>query len=195
MDHDTIVDVFDAWSNTRGLAATVRCTHAVGVTILVGCGGEAGKHLLQLDLVDRKLVHGAPVWTADVLRDVAETYNGVRCLSPGAEGVARVLATRYDREAERLVLADPVGARALGDRLGVRGALATRTDRASRLALSSALVARALASPMSVLRSMQTDAATRRCAVLGALKAGRLLPEALETWLEVVSHDHEVRRA
>lgn len=183
---------FDDWARRRGLAATVVCGHAQGMRILVGCGGAAGRRLLQVDLVDRKLVHGVAVWTASDLAVATETRRGVRSLRPGAEGMARVLADRSDELGAVLVRRDPASARALGERLGVRGRLAARSR--GRLALEAVLALPALGSPVEAMRVATADPARRRCAVLRALAAGRRAPEPLEGWLDEVAASHEVIR-
>jgi hypothetical protein len=192
---DAAERAFVAWTRDEGLAASVACAHAVGMTILVGCGGAAGERLVQLDLVDRKLVHGAPVWTAAELGQVAVELDGVRRLRPGAEGLARVLASRRDDEAVALVRADHDGARELGRRLGLRGRLATRTHRGARPALAGVLAVRAAASPRSLWHAARTDRARRACPVIAALQGGRRLPITLDAWLETVASEHEVARA
>ena len=187
-----VEDAFRAWVRDEGIAASVVCTHAVGVHVLVGCGGDAGSDLLQVDLVDAKLVHGVPVWTADDLHDVAVVEGGVRRLPAGAEGVARVLAHRRD---VRELLRGDTTAGALAGALGARGRLALRRGSTSRLALELLLAGRALAAPRSLARSVATDRARRGCPVLRALGAGRRVPEPVEAWLAAAETDHEVTRA
>lgn len=192
--HDAVRRAFDEWSRSKGLEATLSCAHGAGTSILVGCGGVADDRLLQLDLVHRKLVHGVPVWTAELLRELALEHDGVRHLSLGAEGLARFLADRRDDEARAMTASDPAGARALAARLGLRGLLASRTEPSWGLALRLALAARAVAAPVAVARSAATDGARRRCPVVAALGSGRRLPCALDAWLEEVSRDHRVSR-
>lgn len=186
---------FEAWASRTGLAATITCEHAAGISILVGCGGSARERLLQVDVTHEKLVHGAAAWSAEALAEVAVHEGGLRRLTRGAEGVARVLASRADADAAALVRADPAGASALARRLGLRGRLALRSGPAARLALEAALTLHAVASPRSVLRSVATDRARGRCRVIAALQEGRRLRESVERWLERIEHDHEVRRA
>lgn len=192
--HDGVRRAFDEWTRGERLAATLFCTHAAGTSILVGCGGAAGERLLQLDLVHRKLLHGVPVWTAEVIHELAVEHAGVRHLPLGAEGVARLLVDSRDDEARAMTASDPAGARALAGRLGLRGHLASRTELPSRLALRLVLTARALAAPVAVVRSAATDGARRRCPVVKALESGRHLPCALDAWLGKVSRDHRVNR-
>lgn len=186
---------FDAWARERGVTAAVTCTHAVGTLILVACGGSAGERLLQVDLTAAKLVHGAPVWSARTLAELAEDRDAVRVLPPGAEGLARRLADPRDTRGKELVAADPEGARALARRLGARGRLAARSDRAGRVALTVVLLLRPFSTLRTLLGALRTDRARRRCPVIDALRRGRRLPSPLEDWLAVVERDHEVRRA
>ncbi len=189
-----VEDAFRAWVTEEGMAATIACTHAIGVQVLVGCGGAAGSDLLQVDLVDAKLVHGVPVWTADDLHGVAVVEGGMRRLPAGAEGVARVLAHRSDVGGRELLHGDS-SAVALARVLGARGRLALRRGLASRLALELMLAGRAPAAPVSLARSVATDRARRRCLVLRALGTGRRVAEPVEAWLAAVETDHEVTRA
>lgn len=184
---------FRAWAADAGMAATVACTHAVGVRILVGCGG-AGSDLLQVDLVDTKLVHGVAVWTADDLHRVAVVEGGVRRLGACAEGVARVLAHRRDVHASELLHGDGT-AGALASVLGTRGRLALRGGVTARFALEVVLAVRALAAPRAFARSFATDHARRGCPVLRALGAGRTMSAPFEEWLASLETDHEVTRA
>ena len=181
-----------AWAREQGLTALVACDHAIGMLVVVGCGGPAGKRLLQVDLVDEKLAHAIPVWTADDLLPSTLLVDGVRALAPGAEGLARVLADRRDEAGAALASADPDGARRLGGRLGARGALAVRPGTPARLALELVLAARAVASPRRFARAVATDSARRACPVLDALADGRALREAPEHWLTRVAAAHEV---
>jgi hypothetical protein len=189
-----VEDAFHAWATDEGMAATVVCTHAVGVHVLVGCAGGAGSDLLQVDLVDAKLVHGVPVWTADDLHGVAVVEGGVRRLPAGAEGVARLLAHRRDVRGRELLDEDAT-AGALAGVLGARGRLALRRGSTARLALELVLAGRALAAPRSLARSVATDRARRGCLVLRALGADRRVPEPVEAWLAAAEADHEVTRA
>jgi hypothetical protein len=184
--------VFNAWAVERRLAATIVCDHAVGVRILVGCGGSAGARLLQLDLVDKQVVHGVPVWTASQLLTCATLVADIRRLRPGAEGVARVLADPQDETGPELVRADPAGAESLARVLGLRGSLATRHGALARSTLALMLVTRAFGSPRLVSGARATNAARRACPVIRALRAGRALPEPLPRWLSTTSRDHEV---
>lgn len=189
----SVARAFDAWADDHGLLATVRCRHVPGQMVLVGCGGTAGGSLIQVDVVAEKIVHGRAAWTAEDLAG-STLPDPVRRTSPGAEGVARVLADRADTTGRALVSSDQVGARALALRLGVRGRLAFRDGRGNRLLLELVLAARAALGPAAVARSASTDRARRRCPVLASLSAGRRAPHDLEAWLERLAADHEVRR-
>jgi hypothetical protein len=183
---------FCTWAVDQGLSAIIVCDHVVGVRILVGCGGVAGPRLFQLDLVDRKVVHGVPVWTALHLAAGATLMRGIRQLQPGAEGVARVLANRRDEMGLALVAADPAGAEALSRVLRLRGRLATRDGRFQRALLELTLAFSALASPRMVARARATDGARRACPVLHGLRSNRTLPDPLPDWLVTVSEGHKV---
>lgn len=189
-----VEDAFRAWAAEAGMAATIACTHAVGVHVLVGCGGDAGSDLLQVDLVDAKLVHGVPVWTADDLRGVAVVEGGVKRLPAGAEGVARVLAHRRDVHGRELLHGDATAC-ALAGALGGRGRLALRGGLTARLALELVLAGRALTAPRLLARSAATDRARHGCPVLRALGAGRRISVPAEAWLASLETDHEVTRA
>ena len=186
-------EAFGAWARDQGLTSAVVCTDALGMLILVGLGGEAGERLLQVDLVDDKLVHAVPVWSADDLVRCATLDDGVRRTTPGAEGLARVLAHRRDALGARLVTEDPEGARALADRLGLYGPLALHASAVRRTGLELLLAARAVAAPRRFVGALASDRARRACPVLPALASGRALPEPLDTWLSRVARaNHEV---
>ncbi len=186
---------FRRWAARAGLHAVVACRHVPGQLILVGVDEVSGS-LHQLDVVDRKLVHGAPAWSAAALLQVAAATDGIRRLATGAEGVARLLARPADVDAAALVARDPSGARSLARLLGLRGrlAVATRPGAATRVALELVLALRALRMPRSVASSIASDRPRARCAVLAALAAGRRADGPVATWLARVSEDHEVMR-
>ena len=119
--------------------------------------------------------------------------NGVRSATPGAEGLARVLAHRRDSLGAQLATADPDGACALAVRLGLHGSLALRASTAGRAVLEILLAVRALAAPRRFLRAVRADSARRTCPVLPALAAGRALSEPVDSWLaRVAGTGHEV---
>ena len=187
-------DAVGAWGREHGLTALVACDHAIGSLVVVGCGGSAGERLLQVDLVDERLAHAIPVWTAGDLLPSVGLVDGVRALAPGAEGLARVLADRRDEGGRELAAADADGGRPLAGRLGLVGALAVRPGAPARLALELVLAARAVVSPRRFARAVRTDAARRACPVLAALADGRVLREPVESWLARVAATHEVTR-
>jgi hypothetical protein len=187
-------DAVAVWGREHGLAAVVACDHAIGSLTVVGCGGSAGDRLLQVDLVDERLAHAIPVWTAGDLRPSATLVDGVRALAPGAEGLARILADRRDAGGRELAAADGEGARPLAGRLGLTGALALRPRTPGRLALELVLAARAIVSPRRFARAVRTDAARRACPVLAALADGRALREPADAWVARVAGTHEVTR-
>jgi len=180
---EAVIAAFTRWSAAAGLRSVVVCRHVPGQLVAVGVGDQ---NLFQLDVVDRKLVHGAPAWRAGELLALCTVADGVRRLPAGAEGAARRLADARDRDASRLAAADPESARALG----LRGALAS-SSRAG-LALEGLLVLRALAAPRSVAAAIATDRSRGRCPVLAALRNERRVPEDAAGWLAVVADGHEV---
>jgi hypothetical protein len=170
---DDVERAFAAWADREGLAAVVRCDHFAAQMILVGCGGAAGRRLLQLDVIDRRFRHGRVVWSASQLLRAAIVDAGVRRLTPGAEGVARQRADRDDLEADALVRSDETGAELM----------------------HAASVSRLL-SPADALTALRGRRSLRACTVVPALEAERLLPpgRAVDQWLSDVEQDHEVAR-
>jgi hypothetical protein len=106
---DEVERAFAAWADREGLAAVVRCGHFPSQLILVGCGGSAGRRLLQLDVLDRRFRHGRVVWRAKELLRAAIVHDGVRRLPSGPETLTRgrlisladALATLGGRRARR----------------------------------------------------------------------------------------------
>lgn len=191
----SVIDATRVWAERWGIEAVVCCRHAPGQLILVGCGGRARETLLQVDVVAQKLVHGAPVWSAEDLLECVDATPGIRRVRPGSEGVARLLARRADGEGRRLTALDPAGATALATRLGLRARLATSTRPGATTLLECLLAVRPFRAPLVAARSFASDHRRRRCGVLAALRADRRAPRDLERWLHAVARDHEVFRA
>jgi hypothetical protein len=189
-----VAQAFDSWARSQRLAATIACEHAIGRLVLVGCGGAAGARLVQVDLVDQLLVHGAPVWNAADVSAASVRTAGVTHTSAGAEGIFRTLADRADLRSTELMASDRSGAALVSERLGLRGRLAADGRPWSRVALEALLAARPLLYLPSLVRALRSDRARNACPVLRALRNERTLAEPLEPWLGAISHSHRVRR-
>jgi len=190
-----LAQAFGAWSRARGLTAMVTCAHAPGTLVLVGCGGTAESKLLQVDLVEELLVHGAPAWNAADAAAARASLDGIPHTLPGAEGVLRRLAHRSDAAGLELVTSDPPAAERITRRLGVRGRLAARPDAVgTRLLLEAVLAARSFLHPISVVRALSSDRARWGCCVLRALRRDRTIEGDVDEWLDEAARNHDVRR-
>lgn len=190
-----VARAFETWSRSQGFAVAVTCEHALGRLILVGCGGSARDRLLQVDLVDTLIVHGAPVWTAHDASTATASTRGVPHTQPGAEGLLRRLADRADGRSAALIAADPAVAGDIAHRLGLRGRLALRSRaRWTGAALEAILLVRPFLHPVSLVRARRSAPAIRTCPVLRALRNDRTLDRPLEAWLGEVAARHPVRR-
>ena len=190
-----VTEAVEAWARAHGLTAVIPCAHAAGALVLVGCGGAAERRLLQVDVVDVLLVHGAPAWTAADAAAAIDQTDGVLHTLPGAEGVLRRLAYRSDPLAPERIAADPAGADLMVRQLGLRGRLARRAGSAGSLvALEALLACRPVAHPVSLLRALRSDPARKACPVLRALRNDRTAEGELDDWLTEVSRSHAIRR-
>jgi hypothetical protein len=185
---------FESWARGHELEATIACHHVIGQLILVGCGGAAGARLVQVDLVDALVVHGAPVWTAEDALAASASTDGILRTLPGAEGVLRKLADRSDPQATGLVASDPAGAALVSQRLGLLGRCAVDGGAWSRVALEVTLAARPLLHLASLARALRSNGARNACPVLRALRNQRTLDRAIEGWLTEASRTHDVQR-
>lgn len=190
-----LTNAFRAWAASHGFAAVIECEHALGRLILVGSRGDADRRLLQVDLVDELVVHGAPVWTA---RDAAASTvadGNVPHTTPGAEGLLRLLADPADRQAPGLVAADRRGAGVVASRLGARGRLAARGAAGwPRRALAAVLAVRPVAHPRAFVRAVRSNRARNACPVLAALRDDRTVQEPVDVWLAAVATGHRIHR-
>jgi hypothetical protein len=192
---EALAEAFTAWARVHGLASLIACAHARGMLVLVGCGGSAGRRLLQVDLVDAVLVHGVPAWTADDAAFATTPTDGVSHTLPGAEGVLRRLAHRSDVDAGALIAADAPGAELLARRLGLRGKLAAHAiGPGRRIVLETLLAARAFVHPLALAASLRSDPARRACPVLRALRNDRMVEGSTQDWLADAGRNHDVRR-
>lgn len=209
---------FRAWAAQRALGPVAVCRHIPGGVNLV-CAPDGWDTLLEMGVKTNKVWRGVTLFTHEQLAPlVVDDPRGFRSLTPGAEGVLKLLlnGTRWDgrpnREglrAKRVVeqlRADPEGARRAATALfgraaaalvaGAERAAAGEWDRGAMLAVSAWVVGRGLRSPGVMARRLRFRAsAGERCPVVAALADGRRVPRDREGWLRAVADLHPVTPA
>jgi hypothetical protein len=196
-----------AWAAATGRGPLVGCDHIPGAAILVVV--EAGpKKLVQIDLLDHRLLHGTCVLRAvDLLPAAAIGTDGYRRLAPGGEAVARLVLAEWRpgapppsatslRELRALLQEDGDGARAVASRLDPRLAAAVveveagRWPRSILLQAELACLARGLREPGRLVARVAAAPSRRSCPVLEALADERTVRGDLDTWLDAVERVH-----
>jgi hypothetical protein len=155
-----------------------------------------------MDVLDRRTRRGVVVLRADDLLPAAVIFAaGYRCLSAGAEAVARLVldewrplapapsaATR--NELASLLGGDPAGAEAVANRLGAGPAAAVaavaggRWPRRSLLLVDAGRLIRGVLHPVELARRVAGAPAQRACPLLQALANERTVTGDLDEWLD-----------
>jgi hypothetical protein len=202
-----VSEVLAEWAGTHALGPVVACDHLPGALVVAAVERGVPAPLLQLDLLDRRLLHGGTVVDARYLARAAVVAGGFRRLTPGGEAVVRLVVyewrplapsppARTLDELRAMLREDRDGARA------VQAALSRRVSRAvdevaagswprrSLILAEAGNALRGLAQPVALARRVAGARARRTCPLLRALANGRIVPGSVDDWLAEVRRAH-----
>jgi hypothetical protein len=197
-------DAAAGWAAATGRGPVLACRHLLGTLVLAVVEPEGT--LVQIDVLDRRLLRGRPILeAARLVEHGVVAPEGYRRLTPGAEGVAllvlaewRPLAPSPPSEAlsrlARLLRDDPDGAwdAAEDDLRPALPALASGTwPRGRLLGLELLRALGVLAHPAALAARARAARRAAACPLLGALARGRRVGGELEAWLAAVREVHD----
>jgi hypothetical protein len=196
------------WSDDTGRGPVLVCRHIPGALILAVLEHGRPPTLVQIDVLDARLLRGTPIVHArDFVQGSLMAPGGYRRARPAAEALARLVLDEWPLlhtpdEADRRRIAsllrdDPEGSRALAATLDPRlaGALRTlereRWPRAALMMLELDALARVFQQPQALLRRLAAAPQRLRCPLLRALRDERRVTGDLDAWLVAVTHAHQ----
>jgi hypothetical protein len=203
-----VTQAVSEWSCDTGRGPTVACGHLPGTLVLAVVESRRHPTLVQVDVLDHRLLRGRPILRAhDLLRSTETAPEGFRRLSPGAEAVARLVLVEWSAAAPRpepssleevasLVRADRDGARSVAAALDPRLAQvvteieAGRWPRTTLALVELEALVQGLRRPTRLLARLAAAPSRRRCPLLRALANERTVRGNLDAWLAAVHHAH-----
>ena len=203
-----------AWAAQHGLGHVIACTHIPGGLNLVVPDAESS-YLFEIGVKERKLFRGSSLFKYEQLLPLVRMDpRGFRCVTPGAEGVLKLLlnGTRRggamnakglrDKGVVALLRNDPNGARRAVEAIGgvassalqraVDAAAAERWDRGAMAIVEARALLRMLSDPSMTMRRVRFVASGRSpCPVVHALlDNARYIPGDRHQWLSDVARTH-----
>jgi hypothetical protein len=207
-DRPLIHEAVAAWAAATGRGPVLGCDHLPGSLVLAVVEPGAPATLVQIDLLDHRLLHGSSILrAADLLAAAAVEADGYRRLTPGAEAVARLLLVEWRAGAPRpaaaslaelqsLLAEDPAGASAVASRLdrrlrsAVEAVAAGRWPRSTLVAAELASMARGIRRPGQLVNRLAAAPARRSCPLLKALANERTVEGDPDEWIAAVRRVH-----
>jgi len=206
-DWPLLRDAAAGWANDTGRGPVLACTHIPGMLVLAVVERAQPATLVQIDVLDHRLVRGMPVLHArDLGWQATIVPSGYRRASPAGEALARLVLDDWPAWRPRtpetlgslaaLLSADEGETSALAARLDpdlARALVALAEGRGPGAALRKLELrasTRAAREPRAFARRLAAAPSRRRCPLLHALRAERTVTEDLDTWLGRVNRAH-----
>jgi hypothetical protein len=187
------------WAQATGRGPVLTCRHVEGTLVIVAVERGTPAALVQVDILDHRLLHGTPLVSAAALTaDATVVPDGYRRAAPWAEGVARLVLDEWsirgrpDTAIAALLHAVP---ESVDPRLAAVAAAVERGSwpRGKIASLELRTLVAAFGRPVATVRRVAAAPARRRCPILRALRAGRRVPGDLDAWLVEVGRTHSYR--